>query len=62
MIYENAQNNDLVSQIDERIELFNLMLVKVKELINYKRIHFQKYFFLIELRTKNKIVLFNFSI
>ena len=39
MIYENAQNNDLVSQIDERIELFNLMLVKVKELneiLNYK--------------------------
>lgn len=39
LIYENAQNNDLVSQIDERIELFNLMLVKVKELneiLNYK--------------------------
>ena len=32
--------NDLLSQIDERIELFNLMLVKVKELdeiLNYKK-------------------------
>lgn len=38
--YENSQNTDLLSQIDERIELFNLMLVKVKELdeiLNYKK-------------------------